>query len=76
MCADGCIRVCARAHMYHAYLLAYASNISGRVHANLSALLASGERGGNDFSLYTFCTFGILYHVHVLSIQKNKVFKF
>lgn len=57
-------------------------NISARIcldeedTRHLAALVASGKWGGNYFSLYAFCTFCILYHVPVLSIQKIKFLNF
>lgn len=39
----------------HAYL--HMPRLSEKIHRNLTALVASGKRGGNYFSLYIFCTF-------------------
>ena len=60
------IYVCVRAQV----------RISGTIHRNLTALAASGMRGGGYFSQFMFCTFRILYHIHVLSIQKIKFLNF
>lgn len=57
-CVIGYPHVCgACTHICHAYLLAYASTVSGRVYRNLTSLVAFGKGDGNCFSLYTFCTF-------------------
>jgi hypothetical protein len=49
------VGMCVYMSLTQVYL--HMPRISGRLHSNLTALVASGKRGKNDFSLYTFCTF-------------------
>lgn len=52
-----CICLYLYTHKYTHNCVSHAWVTSGRILSNPAALVASGKRGGNYFSLYTFCTF-------------------